>query len=192
MSATSREKKLHPEGSNLPQILNMIKISHKDQYRAIQSKLQDVNELFVGFDFNFLGSGVFELMLDESKLNSSVHISHISDGTLRFLCLLSILYNPNRGKLVCIDEPEVGLHPDMIYNIASSIFEKSEETTFLIATHSENILNSFNLENVRVFEKDDDNTSKVKIFNEDDFQGWYESFNPGEMWRAGDIGGKRW
>jgi len=192
MSATSATKKLLPDGSNLPQILNSIKINHKDYYRIIQSKLQDVNEMFVGFDFNILGSGFFELMLDENKLNSSIHITHISDGTLRYLCLLSILFNPDRGTLVCIDEPEVGLHPDMIYNISSSISEVSKGSTFLIASHSENVLNGFNVDKIRVFEKDELNSTKVKMFTEKDFEGWYDDFSPGAMWRAGDLGGKRW
>ena len=192
MSATSGVKKLLPDGSNLPQILNTIKINHKDYYRTIQSKLNDVNEMFNGFDFNFLGSGVFELMLDENELNSSVHITHVSDGTLRYLCLLSILFNPNRGTFVCIDEPEVGLHPDMVYNIVNSINEASEDTTFVVVSHSENVLNGFNIKNIRVFEKDKSNCTKVKRFSENDFEGWYEEFSPGSMWREGDIGGKRW
>ncbi|HFA51296.1 MAG TPA: chromosome segregation protein SMC [Bacteroidetes bacterium] len=192
MSATSGVKKLLPDGSNLPQILNSIKINHKDYYRVIQSKLKDVNEMFNGFDFNFLGSGVFELMLDENELNSSIHITHVSDGTLRYLCLLSILFNPDRGTFVCIDEPEVGLHPDMIYNISNSISEASEETTFLVVSHSENVLNGFNIDNIRVFEKDKSNSTKIKMFKEKDFEGWYEEFSPGSMWREGDLGGKRW
>jgi predicted ATPase len=192
MSATSGTKKLLPDGSNLPQILNSIKINNKTSYKIIQSKVKDVNEMFAGFDFNFLGSGVFELMLDEDELNSSVHITHVSDGTLRYLCLLSILYNPDRGSLICIDEPEVGLHPDMLYNISNAINNESENTTFLIASHSENVLNGFNIDNVRVFEKDESNCTKVKAFSEKDFEGWYEAFSPGSMWREGDLGGKRW
>ena len=92
MSATSGERKLFPDGSNLPQILNLIKINSKPAFKEIQSKLQDVNPMFSGFDFSFLGSGNFELMLDEKELNSSIHITHVSDGTLRYLCLLAILY----------------------------------------------------------------------------------------------------
>ncbi len=192
MSATSGERRLLSDGGNLPQILNYIKINHKDYYREIEKKLQDVNEMFSGFDFNFLGSGIFELMLDEDKLNSAVHITHVSDGTLRYLCLLSIFFNPNRGRFICIDEPEVGLHPDMIFNITNSLYESSYESTFMVATHSESVLNSFNIENVRVFEKDVNNTTRVAMFTEKDFEGWYENYYPGTMWKEGDFGGKRW
>jgi predicted ATPase len=192
ITATSAEKKLLPDGSNLAQILNKLKITNKPQYRIIEDKLNDVNEMYSGFDFNVLGSGVFELMLDEAGLKSSIHVTHISDGTLRYLCLLSIFYNPHRGKFICIDEPETGLHPDMIYNITSAIKESSEETTYLIASHNENVLDAFEIENVRVFEKDENNNTRVFQFQQKEFAGWYEEYRLGKMWRAGDIGGNRW
>lgn len=192
MSATSSDSKLLSNGSNLTQVLNTIKIKHKTNFKRIQELLKDVNERFVGFDFNMLGSGFFELLLDEDGLESSIHVTHISDGTLRYLCLLAILCNPNRGAFICIDEPEVGLHPDMIFNISNAIQEASEDSTMIIATHSENVLNSFKIENLRVFEKDEGNSSIVKKYTEKDFEGWYQEFSPGNMWRSGDLGGKRW
>ncbi len=185
------EKKLLLDGANLPQILNTIKISHKSSYNHIAKLLNEVNSKFKGFDFNFIGGNI-ELMLEEENLGSSIHVSSISDGTLRYLCLLSILFNPERGCLVCIDEPEVGLHPDMISNISRSIIEASDKTTMLISTHSENLLNSFEIENIRVFEKDENNASKIFSFTKENFEGWYKDFSLGKMWRQGDLGGNRW
>lgn len=184
--------RLNADGSNMPQIINQIKVADKVNYERIVTGLREVNEHFRGFDFNILGSGNFELMLDEEKLNSAVHVAHISDGTLRYLCLLAIIWNSHRGKLICIDEPESGLHPDMMLNIAKGIHEVSHDATFLIATHSENFLNQFRVEDIRVFEKDEENAIKVQSYSETDFEGWYESFSPGEMWRQGDLGGNRW
>jgi predicted ATPase len=185
------EKRLLPDGTNLPQILNTIKISHKASFNKIAKMLNEVNPKFKSFDFNFIGGNI-ELMLEEENLNSSIHVSNISDGTLRYLCLLSILFNPDRGVLVCVDEPEVGLHPDMISNIGSSIIEASQNSAMIISTHSENLLNSFDLESIRVFEKDDNNASKIFHYTKKDFEGWYEDFSVGKMWRQGDLGGNRW
>ena len=80
----------------------------------------------------------------------------------------------------------------MIFNIANAIKDAAGDTTFLIASHSENILDAFHVENIRVFEKDERNCTVVHQFAESEFEGWYDEFNPGKMWRAGDIGGKRW
>ena len=185
------EKILLPDGTNLPQILNTIKINSKPSYQKIASMLNEVNPKFRGFDFNFIGGNI-ELMLEEENLDSSIHVSSISDGTLRFLCLLSIIFNPERGKVICIDEPEVGLHPDMIANVGRGIIEASKMSTMLISTHSENLLNCFEFENIRVFEKDESNSSKISSYEKKDFQGWYEEYSIGKMWRNGDLGGNRW
>lgn len=192
VSAATTVKYLLPDGSNLPQLLNRLNLMHKPEYRKAQQMLGDVNSNFTGFDFNILGGGFIELYLDEKGLKKSVHIAHVSDGTLRFLCLLAILFNPERGRIICIDEPETGLHPDMIFNITSKIKEASEHTTFLISTHNPSVLNAFKIDQIRVFEKNDANETEVFAYSEEDFEGWYEEFNPGAMWRAGDFGGKRW
>jgi predicted ATPase len=131
-------------------------------------------------------------MLEEKGLNSSVHVSNISDGTLRYLCLLSILFNPDRGRLVCIDEPEVGLHPDMIVNIANAIKEASEESTLIVSTHSDNLLNYFEVENLKVFEKNEFNSSEINSYTSAQFAEWYEEFSIGQMWKQGDFGGVRY
>jgi predicted ATPase len=192
MAATSSAQQLLPDGANLPQVLNQIKIHDKVSYKKIQERLADVNPYFSGFDFNFLGSGVFELMLDEKELDSSIHITHVSDGTLRYLCLLAILYNVRAGSVICIDEPEVGLHPDMIFNISRAIKEASAQATLVVTTHSVEMLNYFNLDQILVFDKREDNTTAVKAYTNEDFEGWYDQYLPGKMWKAGDLGGKRW
>lgn len=185
------EKKLAEDGTNLPQILNTIKINHKTHYRKIAEMLNEVNPNFVGFDFNMIGGNI-ELMLDERDLQSSIHVSNISDGTLRYLCLLAILYNPERGNLVCIDEPEVGLHPDMILNIANAIKEAAEQSTILISTHSDNLLNYFEIEDISVFEKDENNATQVQTYTQEQFADWYDEFSVGKMWKQGDFGGVRY
>ena len=185
------EKRLICDGTNLPQILNTIKINYKSSYAKIVEMLNEVNPNFNGFDFNFIGGNI-ELMLEEKQLGSSIHVSSISDGTLRYLCLLAILYNPDRGALVCIDEPEVGLHPDMIANIGRSIIEAASDNLLLVSTHSENLLNSFEIEDIRIFEKDEQNATQISNYSKSDFEDWYDEFSTGKMWRNGDLGGNRW
>lgn len=189
--ATS-DKRLSATGGNLAQILNTIKINSKEAYRKIVAMLTEVNPNFIGFDFNVIGGGNIELMLDERGLDSSVHVSNISDGTLKYLCLLAVLYNQERGKVICIDEPEVGLHPDMIANVAKAIREAAEDSAIIISTHSSDLLNYFNFDHLRVFEKDEDNATRVSTYSEEQFAGWYDEFALGEMWKAGDFGGVRY
>lgn len=183
--------RLLPDGSNLPLVLNSIKINDKNSYTGIAEALNAVNPLFNGFDFNFLGSSI-ELLLDEKGLNKAVHVTHISDGTLRYLCLLAIIFNARRGKLVCIDEPEVGLHPDMVGELIQAIVQTSDATQYIISTHSDHILNRLSVENIIVFEKDETNKTIVKDFKDKDFVDWASQYSTGSLWRNGDLGGNRY
>lgn len=184
-------KRLLEDGSNLTQILNNIKINFKKEFQNITDALNEVNENYNGIDFNILSNNI-ELTIDEKKLDSAVHVSSISDGTLRYLCLLAILFNPVRGALICIDEPELGLHPDMIINISKAVQVASESSQVIVSTHNENLLNYFEIENIRVFEKDEQNSTQVNSFTRKQFEGWYDKFAVGEMWKQGDIGGIRY
>ena len=111
------EDKLLPNGENLAQILNRLKNRHALHYEKIQSLIKKINPHFIDTSFDFLGSLLY-LVLREEKLSRAVVAQHISDGSLRYLLLLTILLNPDNGSLLCIDEPETGLHPDMINTIA--------------------------------------------------------------------------
>jgi len=183
--------RLQHDGANLPQLLNKIKISDKAGYNAIKRALNSVNPNYTGIDFNFLGANV-ELMLEEDKLNHSIHVTHISDGTLRYLCLLAIIHNTQCGSLVCIDELETGLHPDMIAEIVEGIQTNCQGCQFIISTHSEHVLNQVHVKDVLVFEKDDTNATRVSTFCNPEFQEWASDYATGRLWRNGDLGGNRY
>ncbi len=177
-------------GDNLAQVLNTIKINDKKTYKKIIESLNRVNPYFKDFDFRPIGTN-FEMLLEEEGLNRSIHLSKVSDGTLRYLCLITALLT-NKKAVLCFDEPEIGLHPDMLFNIAQAIKEAAETAIVIVSTHSTQLLNYFDLETVRVFEKDADNSTQVYAYTEGDFTGWYETFQVGTMWRQGDIGGNRY
>lgn len=92
-----------------------------------------------------------------------------------------------------MDEPENGLHPDMIKTVADAIRHASAHSQLIVATHSPLLLNCFELDDILVFEKKEhENCSCVKRVSEDDFEDWEGDFLPGQMWLQGYLGGKRW
>jgi len=190
--ATILADRLSYDGGNLSSLLQTMKATDRKTYSVISDALSKVNDKFIDFDFIPTGSGNTELQIREQNFIRPTPIHLISDGTLRFLCLMSILYNPNRGTVVCIDEPELGLHPDMINTLYRAIEHAAETSQVIISTHSPHLLDYFNLSNIHVFEKNEENATVVKRYADSDFKGWYETFYPGQMWRAGDIGGNRW
>ena len=190
-AAPTSATKLIADGKNLPQLLNWININYKKDYKAIKNSLHAINPNITDINFHPLNTNI-ALMLEEEKLNSSVHVAHVSDGTLRFLCLMAIIHNPKRGRFVCIDEPEVGLHPDMICEIMEAMEEASETTQFLISTHSELVLNQTTIDNVIVCEKDEENATCIKTFRTEEYKEWAADYSTGNLWRSGDLGGNRY
>ena len=178
-------------GLNIASLLNDIKNNHSLDYDKIEKKLRKVNPNFKEIAFSLFSSNII-LALREEALNKAIMVSNLSDGTLRYILLMAIFYNPDRGSLICLDEPEIGLHPDMISLIGESLIESSNKTQYFIATHSPLVLNQFEIEDLLVFEKDDLNQSIVKKYKEEDFQSWLENYSTGQLWVSGLIGGKRW
>ena len=183
--------RLRSDGGNLVPLLNRLKNHHAIAYDKLNESLTEVSPNFRDISFEIIGSN-YLLSLRERNLDRSVTIEHISDGTLRYLLLLSILLNPERGEVICLDEPEIGLHPDMIAGVARLIQKAAAEgTQIFVATHSPMLLNAFELEDIIVFEKDAENKTIIKRPSSDDFEA-DETRLPGFLWLSGRIGGTRW
>ena len=127
----------------------------------------------------------------EKNLSHAIDALHISDGTLKYLLLLSIFHNPERGALIYIDEPEVCLHTDMIRSVAKMMKNAAKTSQIIVATHSALLLNAFELDDILVFEKNGMNETQIMRYSEDDFENREGDLLPGQLWLNGEIGGKR-
>lgn len=187
----STDVRLRKNGANLSQILNLLKFNHTFDFARLEKTFSNINPNFKSIEIiNLYGQSYLSLL--EKNMSRAIGALHISDGTLRFLLLESIFYNPLRGSLVAIDEPERGLHPDMIRSVAEMIKYAAKQTQIIIATHSPHLLNQFELEDILVFEKNEENSTVVRTVSENDFPDWEGDYLPGQMWLLGQIGGKRW
>lgn len=183
--------KLWKNGENLTQVLSFLLRKRSLDFDKIEETLHKVNQAYKGIHIDNI-NGLSYLSVKEKNLNKTIGALHLSDGTLRFLLLESIFLNPERGAIVAIDEPERGLHPDMILSVADMIKNAARETQLIMATHSPQLLNQFRLDDILVFEKDEDNATDVKKLSEDDFPEEKDCSLPGLLWLNGELGGKRW
>ena len=184
-------RRLINTGENLSQLLSNLNNNYTFQYEKIRECLSDINPNFTGIGYNVFGSRLY-ISLREKNLSHAIDALHISDGTLKYLLLLSIFHNPERGKLVDIDEPESCLHPDMIRSVAKMMKNAAKTSQIIVATHSALLLNAFELDDILVFEKNDRNETQIKRYSEDDFENREDELLPGQLWLNGEIGGKRW
>jgi predicted ATPase len=141
-----------------------------------------------------VGEGLARTFLKESGLSDMLSGVRMSDGTLKFLCLLAVLLHPRPAPLVCIEEPELGLHPDALRLVAEVLVEASEHMQLIVTAHSEALVDALTdrPESVLVCERDFDNGTQFKRLAQDELDEWLEHYTLGELWRKGEIGGGRW
>ncbi len=174
---------------NLSLILNNLSLDYRVKKKMLAA-LQELNPSILDFTSKVEG-GTVQLYIQEE--NMSIPATRLSDGTLRFLCLLAILCNPHPSPLVCIEEPELGLHPDIISTVATLLKEAAEKTQIIITTHSSSLVDCFTdtPESVLVAEKNKDG-SLLRRLSREELSPWLEKYRLGRLWLQGEFGGTRW
>lgn len=187
--ADARSESLDEDFGNLALILNRYVRLPKEKQRIIEL-LKEFNPAITGFDTEVIG-GYVQLRISEG--DESFPATRLSDGTLRYLCLLAILCDPDPPRLICIEEPEVGLHPDILPTIAKLLVEASERTQLIVTTHSDILVDALsdNPDAILVCEKEDGQT-KIKRLNAEELRPWLKEYSLGKLWMSGQLGGTRW
>ena len=141
---SSMEKRVQPDGANLVSVLHTLYTTE----RAFKSDVDEAMQAAFGKDFDELifapeADQRIQLRLVWKSLQRAQSAADLSDGTLRFLYLLTILADPNPASLIAIDEPETGLHPSMQRIIAEFAVAASQRTQVVFTTHSPEFLDAF-------------------------------------------------
>ena len=176
-------------GQNLGLVLNRLKREPAAKNRFLDA-LRHLYEGVVDFDVIVEG-GTVQVMLQEG--NITVPAVRLSDGTLRYLGLLAILCHPTPPPLVCIEEPELGLHPDIIPGLAELLREASQRCQLIVTTHSDTLVDALTdtPESVVVCQKENGQTT-MKRLDKQELAGWLEKYSLGDYWMRGGLGGTRW
>ena len=203
LSITRSSKVRNPQILSLPKEFisedaNNLNLVLKDVERKGNTKdkivenLKKFNPKIKDYSFEQLAEYIY-LFIREDGLKKPISAMRLSDGTLRYLCLLAILCHPEPPPLICIEEPETGLHPDILPTIAELMIEASQRTQLIVTTHSDILVSAFSEipEAVLVCEKDEDGTHFTRL-NADKLKVWLEEYTLGEAWLRGAIGGTRW
>lgn len=182
---------LQEDFSNLVLVLNQLQSTS-----AISKIERSLTQFYDAYEQVGVGiqANTAQLWIREKGLENAIPATRLSDGTLRFLALLVILCHPEPPPLVCIEEPELGLHPDVIPLIAELLTSASQRTQIVVTTHSKALIDelSDDPESVVVCERTPDFGSKFERLSEADLELWLERYQLGELWQKGQIGGTRW
>jgi predicted ATPase len=183
--------RLSEDGSNLSAILHTIKENHREVWDDVLELLHTANPEFQ--DIRIPGEGgdgrVFFRWFERPFEKDGISANLLSDGTLKLLCLIAILKNPDPPPLICIDEPELGLHPDWIELVAELLQDAAMRTQVIVATHSPQIVAKMEPEQVIVAEKENGETTLERL-SAKDLEKWLKDFNLAELWLSGHFGGR--
>ena len=181
---------LEESGRNLSLIIN--DLAYRGALRPIVEKLQTVYEDVEDISAKIEG-GTVQTYIRERGMREPIPAGRLSDGTLCFLCLLVILYHPAPPPLICIEEPELGMHPDVIPAIAEMLIEASARTQLIVTTHSDLLISKLGdiPEAVVVCERTDQG-SVLRRLEKEKLSVWLENYSLGDLWLRGEIGGTRW
>jgi predicted ATPase len=179
---------LQEDASNLGLVLNDL-LSMPEVKQQIVSRLKEFNSAYIDVGTRVYG-GTVQIFLHEQGLSKPIPVTRISDGTLHYLCLLSILCHPSPPPLICIEEPEIGLHPDAISKLGELLIEASQRTQLIVTTHSDALISALSSvpESVVVCERGEEGT-KLRRLDPEQLKEWLTNYSLGDLWRMGQLGG---
>jgi predicted ATPase len=181
------------DGSNLPAFLYKMQETSPKDFKILEFTIKSIapfiDSLYLRPDA--INPNQIELRWREKGHDNLFNAYSLSDGTLRFICLCTLLLQPKPPKTIIIDEPELGLHPAAIIKLGAMLKNASEKAQIIISTQSINLLDQFSAEDILVVEREDDQTT-FKRLNSDDLVNWldeYSDYSMGDLWRKNVLGG---
>ncbi len=182
---------LRPDAANLAPFLFRLQRSHPDHYRRIRDSVRLVAPFFRDFrlDPDRMNPGRIQLEWAQEGSDAYLNAHALSDGTLRFICLSTLLLQPDPPSVIVIDEPELGLHPFAIAQLADMFRSATTSHQLIVSTQSVTLLNQLDPEDIIVTEQRGGESS----FERPDWQAlqsWLDEYAIGELWEKNVLGGR--
>lgn len=182
---------LRPQAENLAAFLYWMQQKQPDHFANVQDTLRQIAPFFEEFRLapSKLNENKIRLEWKEKGSEAYFNASSLSDGTLRFLCLSTLLLQPQLPAVVLLDEPELGLHPAAVTLLADLLSSAATRTQVIVATQSVTLVNLFEPESVWAVDRED-SQSVFKRLSQQDMSMWMDEYGLGEMWEKNILGAR--
>lgn len=184
---------LREDGSNLPAYLYYFQEKHPKTFKRIEKTIQSVAPFFDQFDLKPAALDEEQILLEwkeKEHQETYFNANHLSDGTLRFIALTTLLMQPNLPKMVIIDEPELGLHPAAISKLSGIMRSAAGRgCQIIVSTQSVTLLDNFTAEDIITVDREN-NQSEFKRLDKEALSQWMEDYSIGELWEKSVIKGQ--
>ncbi|MES9906695.1 MAG: AAA family ATPase [Sedimenticola sp.] len=184
---------LREDAANLAAFLYRLQQHHGAHYKRIVKTIQLVAPFFGDFHLRPTVDNSDKIQLEWTEVNQDIPFkaNELSDGTLRFICLATVLLQPEHyiPSAILIDEPELGLHPYAIAILGSLMKSASEDHQLIVSTQSVELVNEFEVDDLIVVGRED-GASTFKRLQEAELKEWLDDFTLGELWKKNLLGGR--
>ena len=184
---------LRPDASNLAAYLYRLQQHHPKTYSQIRKIVRLAIPFFDDFvlDPEELRPDEYQIQLMWRQVGSDYPFlpGQLSDGSIRFICLVTALSQPAPPSTIIIDEPELGLHPYAIALLGALMRSASQEMQIIVSTQSVPLLNEFSIDDLIVVERKE-GASVFNRLDENEFDRWLEDYSVGELWEKNILGGR--
>jgi len=177
-------------GEDLISCLFYLREAERDRFETIEDALRAAFPRFERLDFPPVAAGTLALAWRETGFSKPLYMHQLSEGTLRFLWLATLLQSPGLTALTLIDEPEVSLHPELLSLLADLMREASRRTQLVVATHSDRLIRFLQPNEIVVMDADEDGMTTMKWADELDLDAWLKDFSLDELWSNGTLGAR--
>jgi predicted ATPase len=184
---------LRADAANLAAFLNRLRIQYPTHYEIVVKTIRMVAPFFEDFILrpNPLNEETIRLEWREVNSDAYMNAMALSDGTLRFICLTTLLLQPTQlqPSTIVIDEPELGLHPFAISLLSSLIKKVSSQRQVIVSTQSVPLVNQFDPEDLIIVDRED-GQSVFKRVEPKKLESWMGEYSLGELWEKNLLGGR--
>jgi len=178
------------DGEDLVSCLFNLRETDRDRFEAIEDTLRAGFSDFARLDFPPVAAGTLAMTWRDKNFAHPLFMHQLSEGTLRFLWLVTLLQSPGLTAVTLIDEPEVSLHPELLSLLADLMREASTRTQLIVATHADRLVRFLEPKEVAVMDLNEDGTAKATWADEFDLDEWLREYTLDEVWRMGRVGGR--
>lgn len=178
------------DGEDLVPFLYYLRESDPDRFEAIEDALKSGFHGFESLSFPPVAAGMITMTWKEKQFSKPLYMDQLSEGTLRFIWLTSLLQSPGLATITMIDEPEVSLHPELLNLLAELMREASEKTQIIIGTHSDSLIRFLDPSEVVVMDVSDEGYAIARWADSLDLEKWLKDYELDELWRMGRIGAR--
>lgn len=182
---------LRPQAENLAAFLYWMQLKRPDHFANVEDTVRQIAPFFEKFRLapRALDESKIRLEWKEKGNDAYFNASSLSDGTLRFICLATLLLQPDLPAVILLDEPELGLHPAAVTLLADLLSSAATRTQVIVATQSVTLVNQFEQDAVWTVDRED-GQSVFRRLKDEDMATWLDGYALGELWEKNVLGAR--